>query len=243
MDYARPELADRLAGEYVLGTLQGPARRRLEGLLAAHPALRDAVADWTARLGLFAASVPEVTPSPGTWTAIERRLFGAPAPAAQAPAAAGPRWFAWLAGSPARLGGGLAAFAAVLVLSVVLVLQGLQPAAEPVRYVALLQSPQTQGTGWVVQLSAAGDLRLVPSAPGGPVPAGRALQFWTKPEGAAGPTSLGLVRPDQPLTLPAARLPGRGANVLFEITLEPEGGSPYDRPSGPILFVGRTVAL
>ena len=29
MDYARPDLAERLASEYVLGTLRGPARRRL----------------------------------------------------------------------------------------------------------------------------------------------------------------------------------------------------------------------
>ena len=30
---------------------------------------------------------------------------------------------------------------------------------------------------------------------------------------------------------------------LFEITLEPENGSPTGRPTGPILYVGRTVAL
>ena len=40
MNYTRPELADRLASEYVLGTLQGRARRRFEALLPAHPALQ-----------------------------------------------------------------------------------------------------------------------------------------------------------------------------------------------------------
>ena len=44
MDYGRRELADRLAAEYVLGTLRGPARRRFDSLLAAHPALRIAKA-------------------------------------------------------------------------------------------------------------------------------------------------------------------------------------------------------
>ena len=44
MDYGRRERADRLAAEYVLGTLQGPARRRFETLQSAHPALRQAVA-------------------------------------------------------------------------------------------------------------------------------------------------------------------------------------------------------
>ena len=43
MDYSRPELADRLAAEYVAGTLRGAARRRFEALLPAHPQLRAAV--------------------------------------------------------------------------------------------------------------------------------------------------------------------------------------------------------
>ena len=43
MDYGRRERADRLAAAYVLGTLRGPARRRFEALLPAHPALREAV--------------------------------------------------------------------------------------------------------------------------------------------------------------------------------------------------------
>jgi anti-sigma-K factor RskA len=46
MDYGRRELADRLAAEYVLGTLRGAARRRFEQLLPAHRELADAVARW-----------------------------------------------------------------------------------------------------------------------------------------------------------------------------------------------------
>ena len=40
MDYGRPELAERLAAAYAAGTLRGPARRRFDALLPAHPALR-----------------------------------------------------------------------------------------------------------------------------------------------------------------------------------------------------------
>ena len=31
------------------------------------------------------------------------------------------------------------------------------------------------------------------------------------------------------------------ADQLFELTLEPEGGSPIGRLTGPVLFIGRTL--
>ena len=49
MNILHAELADRLAAEYVLGTLNGGARRRFDALLPAHPVLRDAVAGWEKR--------------------------------------------------------------------------------------------------------------------------------------------------------------------------------------------------
>jgi anti-sigma-K factor RskA len=33
------------------------------------------------------------------------------------------------------------------------------------------------------------------------------------------------------------------ANQLFELTLEPANGSPLDRPTGPIQFIGRAVKV
>src|SRR5262245_20966946 len=91
MNYARPELAERLASEYVLGTLQGGARRRFEALLPAHPMLRQAVARWNARLQPLAQALPPLAPSSAVWRGIEARLDGAVHPsqaAASAPAPA-----------------------------------------------------------------------------------------------------------------------------------------------------------
>src|SRR6218665_3184410 len=81
MDYSRPLLAERLAAEYALGTLRGPARRRFERLLPAHPALADAVQAWQQRLQPLAGPVAPVAPPPQVWAAVQRRLFGAPTPA------------------------------------------------------------------------------------------------------------------------------------------------------------------
>jgi anti-sigma-K factor RskA len=69
------------------------------------------------------------------------------------------------------------------------------------------------------------------------------LQFWTKLDGAAGPTSLGLVRAGEPLQVDLSKLPGVAGNQLFEITLEPPSGSPLNRPTGPVLFIGRSVKI
>ena len=74
MNILHAELADRLAAEYVLGTLNGGARRRFDALLPAHPVLRDAVAGWEKRLLPMALKSELVAPAPRVWTAIEDQL-------------------------------------------------------------------------------------------------------------------------------------------------------------------------
>jgi anti-sigma-K factor RskA len=227
-----PEDRSGAAGEYVLGTLSAAERAEVESRLGGDAALRREVAYWQARLLGLAARAPAAEPSPGLWARIEARL-GTPA-VARAPSLWERLGF-WQALS------GLAV-AASLVLASLLVLRAPEPAPE--RYLAVLQTPKDARAGWLVQIEAGGVLKLVPVGAPTEVPAGRSLQFWTKPDGAAGPTSLGLVRAGQPVTVALDKLPARpGAADLFEITLEPEGGSPYDRPSGPILYIGRTIRL
>jgi quercetin dioxygenase-like cupin family protein len=65
---------DLLAGEYVLGTLRGDARRRFAERLARDPALARLVAAWERRLAPLAESVPPAPPPAGARAAIERRL-------------------------------------------------------------------------------------------------------------------------------------------------------------------------
>ena len=50
MNYDRPELRDRLAAEYVLGTLRGRARRRYQRLLRDDLVTRVDVTRWEQRL-------------------------------------------------------------------------------------------------------------------------------------------------------------------------------------------------
>lgn len=74
MNYDRPELLDRLAAAYVLGTLGSRARRRFARLCRTLPAAAAATRQWEARLAPLAASVPPAIPSPRVWERIARRL-------------------------------------------------------------------------------------------------------------------------------------------------------------------------
>jgi anti-sigma-K factor RskA len=81
MRYADPELRDRLAAEYALGTLRGPARRRFERLLTGDARLRDLAEEWEMRVNLLAESAPAVAPPERVWERIAERI----GPAASTP--------------------------------------------------------------------------------------------------------------------------------------------------------------
>jgi anti-sigma-K factor RskA len=80
MNYADPELHDRLAAEYALGTLRGPARRRFERLLSGDAYLRDLAEDWELRLNLLAESAPAVAPPAHVWEGIAQQIGPAAVP-------------------------------------------------------------------------------------------------------------------------------------------------------------------
>lgn len=65
---------ERLAGEYVLGTLDAEERRQVEGALATDARLAAAVARWEARLQPLAERVQPVEPGANLWPRIERSL-------------------------------------------------------------------------------------------------------------------------------------------------------------------------
>ena len=70
------------------------------------------------------------------------------------------------------------------------------------------------------------------------VPEGRALEVWTLPDPETGPVSLGLLPTAAEASLGGFDLPRPKAEQLYEITLEPETGSPTGRPTGAVLFKG-----
>lgn len=242
-----PEDIDMLAGEYVLGTLPAAARQALEQRLPTDPALRNAVQAWENRLQPLTQLAEPVAPSPGLWSRIDASMQAA-RPGTEAARAMDPRraiqpakasgWWNHLGLWRALAGSG---FAMAAILAAVLVTRT-APLAAPPQFMVVLVAPQDKAPGWVVQASAPRSISLIPLGVA-EVPAGKALEFWTKADDWSGPVSLGLVQPGQPLQLQLDKLPPLQPNQLFELTLEPPTGSPIGKPTGPIQFIGRAVKV
>jgi anti-sigma-K factor RskA len=217
-----PEAREELAAEYVLGTLEAREATAVAAALPRDAALAAAVARWEARLAPLTALAAPEAPPPDLWRRIEAAL--APAP----PARAAPWWRGLL--EPWRLGA-LGAGAVAAGLAAILVLR---PAPAPQLMTVLLTDREQPA--WLVQADAQG-IRLA-SLNTRPAPEGRVLELWALPQGATAPTSLGIIPADGRITVrPTTIRPSPG--MLIEITLEPPGGSPIGRPTGPIQFIGR----
>jgi anti-sigma-K factor RskA len=242
MDYGRPSLADRLAAEYALGTLRGPARRRFEALLPAHPALAEAVRGWQERLVLLEAGEPGAAPPERVWQGIQRRLFddrSGSSRSAQTDTLQGhePGWrlLAWWRA--------LAGVGFVATLALVLVLNQ-EPAPQAPVVVLLQANPAVAqaaqaafGTqaAFVASISADGRALVLRPLAELPAPAQKVLELWAVPAAGA-PRSLGLVRGDGATTVLRTELLRNTA--AFAVSVEPVGGSPTGAPTGPIVSLG-----
>ena len=225
-----------LAGEYVIGTLSAASRAGMEARMKNDAILRGAVETWEEKLAPLAELVEPVEPSQALWQRIESSVAATPVVRAWVKPSAG--WWNSL-----NLWRGLAAsgFATAAFMGVVVISKVAQP-PEP-GYMVVLVGPQDKSPGWVVQAGTnSQQARLIPLGRM-EVPGDKSLQFWTKGDDWKGPVSLGLVKPGQSLQIPLDKLPPLQPNQLFEITLEPSDGSPIDRPTGLILFIGRAVKI
>ena len=237
MDYGRPSLADALAAQYVAGTLRGRARSRFETLLPSHPALQHAVRDWQDRLMPLTTVLPPEPPSPAVWKGIESQLWpAAPAPAraAAAPSSGGWQRVAWWRG--------LAGFASIAALTFGVLLANPPAPVAPVVVVLQATGKDSAVAGSLVA-SFSGDGRAVTARTLTPVSVqdDKVLQLWWATVDGP-PQSLGLIKPDGATVLPKDLLPGglKGSQLdHMAVSVEPPGGSPTGKPTGPVVFYGK----
>lgn len=222
-------LPDRLASEYVLGTLTGAARRRFETLMQAHPRLREAVADWEAHLLPMALSAPPIAPCDAVWARLRARLAEdaaarrLPFTCARQPLAGQVRQL--------RLWRAYGAVATLLATLLAFLLR-LAPAEAPL--IVVLHA--TKGSELLVAGVSADRARLsIRPLQKVNLTQAQSLELWALHKKGA-PSSLGLISADGLTAVQKQTLPKDTTGLA--VTREPLGGSPHGVATGPILFVG-----
>jgi anti-sigma-K factor RskA len=232
------DLVDKLAAEYVLGTLKGSARRRFETMLRDSALLRRAVAEWQDRLHPMAEFAPEQQVPPQVWAAISKKLD------LKTVAADGKTSF-WRS-LAANLGfwRGLSVTSTALAAILVAVLVTRQPesvVAAPT-YVAMLADDKSRPIAVVTGNAKRGEMtvRIVTEQP---VPEDKSLELWAVPKEGP-PRSLGLIADSGSATMPMPADASPESIPVLAVTLEPKGGSgnPF-APTGPIVFKGAWVKI
>jgi len=221
MKSANRELVDRLAAEYVLGTLRHRARRRFERWLLS-PQVAAIVKAWEDRLAGLEPQLAPVTPPATVWQGIEdklelRRMQRRPAAH-------------WLA---------IAASLAFFVVAGILLTHRQPPDVPQLARTqqSLLQAdPQT--IYWRVEILGDHQELRLQAQNVYELPVGKAHELWALPEGGA-PVSLGLLPKtgEQHRVLTPAQQKALVGAKQIAVSLEPAGGSPTGAPTGPVLLV------
>lgn len=225
MNYNSRELIARLADEFVLGTLRGPARARFERVVVANESARQDVRRAEDQmLGLSLALAP-VQPSPATWVAIAERIGdrGAERPAGRRQRNARSLW-------------GMALAAAVAVFAIGITWVVVDRTGPPTA-TALLATEAGAPLWNVTTYEDGARLRVAVAGAVTPEP-DRSYELWALPEGGA-PVSLGLLPEGGKLSrdLTVAQQAALRTSVKVAVSLEPSGGSRTGAPTGPVLYV------
>jgi anti-sigma-K factor RskA len=225
MKTANRELLDRLAAEYVLGTLRYRARRRFERWLLS-PQVGALVKAWEDRLAGLEPRLAPVTPPTTVWTGIENRLELRSLQ--RRPAA---RWLA--------IAASLAFF---ITIGVLMTYRPDTVVTPPVSTLASTQKSFLQADPatiyWRVEVLGDNQEISLHVQQVHDLPPGKAHELWALPEGGA-PVSLGLLphTGDHHRVLSASQRAALGSSKQIAVSLEPEGGSPTGAPTGPVLLV------
>jgi len=228
MNYDKPRLHTLLAGEYVLGLMRGPARRRFERLMMESRALTSEAVVWEGHFAQWALSLKPIDP-PGY---LQWRLMGRVRAESQPK---GERlrnsfWRSW-------------AVAATVVLAIVIVTQKLTPPTQQKPAEFALMSDAKGNPLWLISVHPEAnrvDMKVVTP---NPVPAGKSYELWMIPDGGK-PVPMGLMNETgvaSETISPELLQRLQGAKALA-ISLEPQGGSPTGQPSGPVLWVAPLVS-
>jgi anti-sigma-K factor RskA len=216
---------DLAAAEYVLGTLDAEAARALERGARADPDLAAAIAWWEGRLSPLARLVTPVAPPAELWARIEQAAFvsvaGVPRPPLVRRAWQSLGFWRFSTAGALALA---AVFAGLLVF---------RPASRSM-YMATIAPTGTAVPVFIASVQPNGALLIRPLSPVS-VAEGKSLELWALPAGATVPVALGMLPATGHRVETATNL---GNETELMISLEPAGGSPTGKPTGPVMYKG-----
>jgi len=235
MRFANENLRDKLAAEYVLGTMSARARRRFEFHLRSNPQLRRAVSQWEARLAPLADALPAIEPPARVWQAIKTRIqLGRTAKAGF--------WESLSFWRVSSFASGLLALALIVFVAVPKPETPLDAGRMVVVMNDLATRKPAMTASWEPGQRGGRTLRIrvIGHAEMGP---NTAWELWMLPGGDQKPVSLGLIttHETQVVKVPEALAAKLDAARGLAMSVEPAGGSPTGLPTGPVLCAGESI--
>lgn len=225
MKLANHAALDGLCGEYLLGVLRGSARRRFERALMDEPVVALRLRYWQHLLVPGYASMMALQPSAGLWRRLEQGLglarYRTP----------------WYRRTGLWQGWAVAATAA---LALVVGLQLLRPEPKPVPVVQIAQLADKSGSKQVTaHLSKDGQTLVLHTER--PVLAGPAQSYelWLIPVEGGDAISIAVLGSlDVRFAVPTAQVGRLRSGAKLAVSVEPAGGSPTGKATGPVIMIG-----
>ena len=233
MNLASHPLLEAICGEYLLGTLKGPARRRFESVLAREPLVQLTLKNLENMFTPNFANMPAEQPSPQVWVRIEQTV-GAGISAAQSSDHAHAPTLGWLGvlwKNAWGVGIGLAMAVILSMGAFNMAPKFMQPS---IMVTSVVQGKQLQVilTSDRTPLTLAGTLEVTAQAD-------QSYELWLVPASGGAPQSLGLlgqldISPAKTISLITQVRSG----AKLAVSIEPKTGSPTGNPTGPVTVLG-----
>ena len=232
---------DFAAAEFALGSLSPGERAALAARRLREPDLDAAIRAWEERLGPLAEAAPPIEPPGDLLPAIEARLRRTSTHGPQPIFAADPA-IASLRRSLGRWrAGAIAASCAAALLACGFAARELTRQGTPREYVAILQKDAASPAFEVTVDLDRQELTVRPVA--AEPPAGKSYELWIIDAKLGAPRSLGVIGGAPRAESLAAYDRAVIENATYAVTIEPPGGAPNGKPSGPPVFVGKLIPV
>lgn len=226
---------DLLAAEHALGLLDGEPLLHARGLVASDPSFARAVAQWEARLEPLFDEIDPAEPPEAMWQRVRAAIAALPVEGGNV--ARLERKLNWWKGVSA------AASAIAASLAIVVAYDATRPPPAPVEQpAAAVMLAALMGEDKTMLLSAAwrpadNSLMILPETMR-PAP-GHSHELWIIPADGR-PRSLGILSAEaKRMAVNPAMAPHFSGTPTLAVSVEPEGGSPGDLPTGPVVATGQ----